>query len=376
MLCLAALGAVLTHGAARAVELSVCIDKSSPQAGRDRLVAEAVAHQENATLTMHEFDGSGADDDDGLNAKEYKAAVGNECQIIMGFPLDATQGEPPTGLMATAAYDQTGFVLVVPKSGLTGGLADFPAGTEVAVTYGTAPNLYFVNHHNVEPDIHLSDKDTLLTVAEGRAKAAMVWQPTLTEYLATKPYAKLTYQPVNEPHLRWNIVALYAPGAIDAAARFGTALSALKSSGALSHLVAPEKKTERDFGALIQPAAYATQGGTTALPALYTADQAKAGAQKYSDNCAQCHGDHLEGMSGPALTGKLFASDKANLSVGDILTFIAVNMPATQPGSLAPDDYVQVMSYILQQNGYPAGNAALSFDAGKASKVPLRYHGP
>ncbi len=83
----------------------------------------------------------------------------------------------------------------------------------------------------------------------------------------------------------------------------------------------------------------------------------------------------MEGVSGPALTGKLFASDKANLSVGDILTFIAVNMPATQPGSLPPDDYVQVMAYILQQNGYPAGTTALEFEPGKASKVPLRYHG-
>jgi mono/diheme cytochrome c family protein/ABC-type amino acid transport substrate-binding protein len=366
---------VLVCAAARAETLSVCIDKSSPQAGRDRLVAEAVAHQENAALSVHEFDGSGADDDDGLNAKEYKAAIGHECQIIMGFPIDATQGEAPAGLKATAPYDQTGFVLVVPTPGLSGGLANFPAGTEVAVTYGTAPNLYFVTHHNVEPDIHLSDKETLRTVAEGKAKAAMVWQPTLTEYLASTPDAKLAYQPVNEPHLRWNIVALYGSDAEHAGVRFGIALAALKASGALGHLVAPQKKADLGYAALIQPAAYVTPGGSAGLPALFTAAQAKDGMQKYSDNCAQCHGDRLEGVSGPALTGKLFASDKANLSVGDILTFIAVNMPATQPGSLPPDDYVQVMAYILQQNGYPAGTTALEFEPGKASKVPLRYHG-
>jgi hypothetical protein len=51
-------------------------------------------------------------------------------------------------------------------------------------------------------------------------------------------------------------------------------------------------------------------------------------------------------------------------------------MPATQPGSLEHDDYVQIMAFLLQQNGYPAGSRALAFDSAQNSSVPLLYHGP
>jgi hypothetical protein len=35
-------------------------------------------------------------------------------------------------------------------------------------------------------------------------------------------------------------------------------------------------------------------------------------------------------------------------------------MPQSDPGSLKTDDYNAVTAYILQQNGYPAGSAALA----------------
>ncbi len=112
-----------------------------------------------------------------------------------------------------------------------------------------------------------------------------------------------------------------------------------------------------------------------APPAVFTADQAKAGAQKFSDNCEQCHGAQLEGRAGPALKGPNFASAKAAFTIGDIFTIVSQNMPASQPGTLPPDDYVQVMAFLLQQNGYPAGSKPLTFDEAAASKVPLVYRG-
>ena len=51
-------------------------------------------------------------------------------------------------------------------------------------------------------------------------------------------------------------------------------------------------------------------------------------------------------------------------------------MPATAPGSLAHDDYVQIMAFLLQKNGYPAGSAELNFDAATKSGVPFVYRGP
>jgi len=108
-------------------------------------------------------------------------------------------------------------------------------------------------------------------------------------------------------------------------------------------------------------------------PALYTAAQAEKGKAAFSENCALCHGETLEGRAGPALKGKHFAPNSGKYKVGDIFTIVSKNMPATQPGSLTHDTYVEIMAYLLQQNGYPAGDKALSFDEAKDSTVPVIY---
>ncbi|HZV38916.1 MAG TPA: c-type cytochrome, partial [Pseudoxanthomonas sp.] len=115
--------------------------------------------------------------------------------------------------------------------------------------------------------------------------------------------------------------------------------------------------------------------GKTKAPALFTAKQATGGRASYEQNCAICHGDKLTGRAGPALKGKHFAPDDGKYKVGDIFAIVHKNMPAMAPGSLPQDTYVEIMAYILQQNGYPAGGKPLTFDGAKASKVPLIYAG-
>ncbi len=99
-----------------------------------------------------------------------------------------------------------------------------------------------------------------------------------------------------------------------------------------------------------------------AKPALYTADQATAGAAVYSQACAACHGAQLEGVAAPALKGANFGemSTAQGLTVDALLDVIANTMPQSDPGSLKPEDYAAVTAYILQQNGYPAGSTALA----------------
>jgi polar amino acid transport system substrate-binding protein len=36
---------------------------------------------------------------------------------------------------------------------------------------------------------------------------------------------------------------------------------------------------------------------------------------------------------------------------------------------------VQIMAFILQQNGYPPGSNELVYEDAEKSKVPLRYYG-
>jgi mono/diheme cytochrome c family protein len=122
-------------------------------------------------------------------------------------------------------------------------------------------------------------------------------------------------------------------------------------------------------------AALGIQRGEAAVPALYTAAQARSGRATYEHKCAMCHGKQEQGLVGPALKGPIFASAKANYKVRDIYLFLSVNMPAYAPGSLTARQYLDVMSFLLQQNGFPAGKIALSESVASTSAVPLLYHG-
>jgi mono/diheme cytochrome c family protein len=107
------------------------------------------------------------------------------------------------------------------------------------------------------------------------------------------------------------------------------------------------------------------------LPALYTVAQARAGAAVFSQNCAMCHGAALGGEAGPPLVGQRFASAGSGETVGAMFDEIAGQMPAQAPGSLTHDQYAAVMAFILAKNGYPAGPAALDYNATLGSSVPL-----
>ncbi len=50
-------------------------------------------------------------------------------------------------------------------------------------------------------------------------------------------------------------------------------------------------------------------------------------------------------------------------------------MSHTRTSSLTHKDYVEIMAFLLQQNGYPAGSTALTFEEAKESKVQLIYRG-
>jgi mono/diheme cytochrome c family protein len=110
---------------------------------------------------------------------------------------------------------------------------------------------------------------------------------------------------------------------------------------------------------LLVPLAANAQG---AKPALYTDAQAQAGATVYSQACAACHGQQMEGVAAPALKGSAFGemATAQGLTADALLDVIANTMPQSDPGSLKTDDYNAVTAYILQQNGYPAGSAALT----------------
>lgn len=118
--------------------------------------------------------------------------------------------------------------------------------------------------------------------------------------------------------------------------------------------------------------AFAGSASETTKSDVYTAAQANLGKSLYEKECASCHGAKLEGMGqNPALAGSDFLDRWQGQTLDDLYQIIQGTMPATKPGSLTPDQSVQVIAYILQANKMPDGKTDLPKDeaALKAVKV-------
>src|SRR6185437_7972355 len=93
---------------------------------------------------------------------------------------------------------------------------------------------------------------------------------------------------------------------------------------------------------------------------VYTQDQAKAGQTAYGNDCANCHGDQLNGGEmAPPLAGGDFMSNWSGLTVGDLFDRMKTTMPASNPGSLSSKTNVEILAYMLQMNSFPAGSTPL-----------------
>jgi len=98
-----------------------------------------------------------------------------------------------------------------------------------------------------------------------------------------------------------------------------------------------------------------TSGGneTTVRDGVYSADQAKRGRAIYVDKCATCHDG---GTMGPELWGDTFLAPRANKNVRTFYDRIQDTMPEDDPGSLTEIELLNIIAFVIQQNGFPAGD--------------------
>jgi len=93
-----------------------------------------------------------------------------------------------------------------------------------------------------------------------------------------------------------------------------------------------------------------------------TQAQVVAGRNDYRQSCAVCHGQRLEGLQiTPALSGDRFDRTWRG-KPASILAFHLRRMPqapAGAPGSLSEESYTNLMAFILQSNGFEAGETPL-----------------
>ena len=92
----------------------------------------------------------------------------------------------------------------------------------------------------------------------------------------------------------------------------------------------------------------------------YTSEQAAAGAVAYSEHCAGCHLETMQGsFEAPQLAGSNFLRFWGERPASELLEMVAL-MPPDEEGSLGEDVYASIGAYIMQRNGFPAGGSALT----------------
>jgi mono/diheme cytochrome c family protein len=85
---------------------------------------------------------------------------------------------------------------------------------------------------------------------------------------------------------------------------------------------------------------------------VYTAAQADRGTAVFSKVCASCH-------ETSRFTGDEFLPVWVGKSLFELYDVIHTTMPEDNPGSLKPQQYVDVLAYFLKLNGYPVGTDEL-----------------
>lgn len=132
----------------------------------------------------------------------------------------------------------------------------------------------------------------------------------------------------------------------------GAAVIAAGLFGAQGALVAQEPKTSWD--------------------GIYTDDQVTRGKAVYAETCASCHGSEMAGGDqGPGLAGRDFLMNWNDLSVGDLYDRIRTSMPQNAPGSLKLEQVADVLAFVMQRNGFPAGSAELPAQGEVLKKINI-----
>ena len=105
---------------------------------------------------------------------------------------------------------------------------------------------------------------------------------------------------------------------------------------------------------------------------VYTTAQASRGKELFGNNCAKCHGETLAGMDEiPPLHVPHFMADWETQSIADLVQRIHNTMPMDNPGALSSASSTDVVAYLMQQNGIPAGDTDLPVDASMQSQIRI-----
>ncbi len=102
-----------------------------------------------------------------------------------------------------------------------------------------------------------------------------------------------------------------------------------------------------------------TAQSRTVADRVYSDAQAARGQAVYKGQCLACHGDALQGVVGPPLTGSSFLAVWGSRSLADLVDKIQKTMPPQAPGSVSQQQAIDVAAYTLSAGKFPAGQTEL-----------------
>jgi sarcosine oxidase len=102
----------------------------------------------------------------------------------------------------------------------------------------------------------------------------------------------------------------------------------------------------------------------SSLTGVYSQDQARKGAETYRKFCSSCH--TIAGHNGEA-----FQSTWDGKSAADLFDYLRMTMPNDNPGKLSRGQYADIVAYLLQLNGMPAGPRSLTADLTNLKQIRI-----
>ncbi len=102
---------------------------------------------------------------------------------------------------------------------------------------------------------------------------------------------------------------------------------------------------------------------------VYTAAQAARGETVFAEKCSACHD--------PArFTGAAFFDSFDGKALKEFWDIASGTMPEDNPGSLKPQEYGDIIAYVLKLNAFPAGEVELRGDAGAMANIKVEQPKP
>jgi mono/diheme cytochrome c family protein len=106
---------------------------------------------------------------------------------------------------------------------------------------------------------------------------------------------------------------------------------------------------------------------------VYSKEQAGRGHTAYNSKCARCHGEALlGGEDSPPLVDRDFLEKWNGKSVGALVEFTRKTMPSDGPGKMSRQQCADIVAYLLDANGFPAGASDLGSDAAILDEIVFK----